>query len=101
METCERHRPNPSVYCPLELVTGIGSLPFNSPSTAIQAIADSSIEVPFWPQLPRVSERESIIGQGLATLADWIEPRADGYGYSVRDGKLDLVVEALHRGMEN
>jgi hypothetical protein len=79
-------------------VTGIGSLPFTSTAAAIQAIATSSPEVPFWPQMPRLSERESIIGQGLGVLSDLIEPRAEGYGYNVREGKIDLVVEALHRG---
>jgi hypothetical protein len=48
--------------------------------------------------MPRLSEREGIIGQGLAVLAGLIESRTDGYGYSVRDGKIDLVVEALRRG---
>ena len=79
-------------------VTGIGSLPFTSPMAAIQAIMDSSLEVPFWPQMPKLSERESIIGQGLGVLAGLIESRTEGYGYSVKAGKLDLVVEALHRG---
>jgi len=79
-------------------VTGIGSLPFTSPAEAIQAIAASSPEVPFWPQMPRLSERESIIGQGLGALSHLIEPRGEGYGYKVREGKIETVVEALHRG---
>lgn len=82
---------------PAGVVTGIGSLPFTSMPTAIQAVADSCPEIPFWPQMPKTSQRESIIGQGLDALSDLIELRSEGYGYQVRAGKIDRVVEALHR----
>jgi hypothetical protein len=52
--------------------------------------------VPFWPQLPKVSNHEDIIGQGLGILADLVEPRAGGYGYEVKAGRIDAVVNALH-----
>ncbi len=77
-------------------VTGIGSLPFTSPVEAVRAIGDYCPEVPFWPQLPRLSERETVIGQGLGVLADLVEPRAGGYGYQVKAGCIDAVIEALH-----
>jgi hypothetical protein len=76
-------------------VTGIGSLPFTSTSSAIQAVAEMSPEVPFWPQLPQLSQRESIVGQGLGIVEDLIEPRTEGYGYQVREGQLDSVVEVF------
>lgn len=82
---------------PSGAVTGIGSLPFTSPMAAIRAIAASSPEVPFWPQLPNLSEGEGIIGQGVGALTDLIEPREEGYGYRVREGRIDRVVETLHR----
>lgn len=78
-------------------VTGIGSLPFRSPAEAIDAVAAGSPEIPFWPQLPARSEHESIVGQGLGILAGLLEPRNQGYGYQVADGKIDRVVDALHR----
>jgi hypothetical protein len=78
-------------------VTGIGSLPLKSVTSAIQAVAEFSPEVPFWPQLPQRSERESIVGQGLGILETLIEPRNEGYGYQVRQGQLNAVVEVLHR----
>lgn len=74
--------------------TGIGSLPFTSPAEAVREVAGLCPEIPFWPQLPQLSERETVIGQGLALLSEWIEPRRAGYGYQVR--RLDPVVEALH-----
>jgi hypothetical protein len=77
-------------------VTGIGSLPFTSISAAIQSVAEFSPEVPFWPQLPQLSPHESIVGQGLAIVKDFIEPRNEGYGYQVKEGQLDPLLEALH-----
>src|SRR5580704_14593517 len=78
-------------------VTGIGSLPLTSIPSAIRSVAELSPEVPFWPQLPQLSERESIVGQGLGILETLIEPRNEGYGYQVRQGQLNAVVEVLHR----
>jgi hypothetical protein len=82
---------------PAGAVTGIGSLPFTDAPTAIQAVAESSAQIPFWPQMPKLSERESIIGQGLDAFSHLIEPRSEGYGYNVKEGKIDRMVEALHR----
>jgi hypothetical protein len=78
-------------------VTGIGSLPLTSISSAIRSVAEFSPEVPFWPQLPQLSERESIVGQGLGVVEELIEPRNEGYGYQVKEGRLDSVLEILHR----
>ena len=84
-------------FVPAGAVTGIGSLPLTSAAAAIEAVAEFSPEVPFWPQLPKLSEQESIIGQGLAIVADHIEPRREGYGYQVKEGHIDFVLETLHR----
>ena len=78
-------------------VTGIGSLPLTSITSAVRSVAEFSPEVPFWPQLPQRSERESIVGQGLGLIQDLIEPRNEGYGYQVKGGHLDSVLELLHR----
>jgi hypothetical protein len=78
-------------------VTGIGSLPLTSIASAIRSVAEFSPQVPFWPQMPQLSEREGAIGQGLGIVADLIEPRKEGYGYQVKQGRLDLVLDTLHR----
>jgi hypothetical protein len=78
-------------------VTGIGSLPFTSAESAVHSVAEFSPEVPFWPQLPQVSEGESIVGQGLGIVENLIEPRNEGYGYQVKEGQIDSVLEVLHR----
>ncbi len=78
-------------------VTGIGSLPLTSITSAVRSVAEFSPEVPFWPQLPQLSERESIVGQGLGIVENLIEPRDEGYGYQVKEGQIDSVLEILHR----
>jgi hypothetical protein len=84
-------------FVPAGAVTGIGSLPFTSVTSAIRAVAEFSAEIPFWPQLPRLSERESVIGQGLGIMADLIEARSEDYGYQVKEGRIDSLLEILHR----
>jgi hypothetical protein len=83
-------------FAPAGAVTGIGSLPLKSIASAIESVIRYSPEVPFWPQLPQRSESESAIGQGLGCLANLIEPRREGYGYHVKGGQIDLVLEKLH-----
>ena len=78
-------------------MTGIGSLPLTSITSAVRSVAEFSPEVPFWPQLPQLSERESIVGQGLGIIENLIEPRDQGYGYKVKRGQLDSVLEILYR----
>jgi hypothetical protein len=85
-------------FTPAGAVTGIGSLPLTSTSAAIQAVAQFSPEVPFWPQLPQRSDSEKAISQGLGCLADLIEPRHEGYGFVVKAGQIDRVLEKLHGG---
>ena len=86
-------------FTPAGAVTGIGSLPLSSAASAIQAVADFSPEIPFWPQLPQLSEKERVIGQGLGIVADLIEPRNEGYGYQVKEGQTDSLLEILHRSV--
>ena len=84
-------------FTPAGAVTGIGSLPFTSAPSAIRSVAEFSAQIPFWPQLPQLSERERAVGQGLGVVADLIEPRNEGYGYQVKAGRIDSVLEILHR----
>ncbi len=93
----ERARTIRMPFVPAGAVTGIGSLPFMSAASAVHAVAHLSREIPFWPQLPGISDWESIIGQGLGVVAGYLEPRSEGYGYQVREGRVDAVLEMLHR----
>jgi len=78
-------------------VTGIGSLPHKSAASAVRSVAEFSPEVPFWPQLPQLSEQESIVGQSLGIVESLIEPRIEGYGYQVKEDQIDSLLEILHR----
>ncbi len=84
-------------FAPKGAVTGIGSLPFASATSAVDAIVRLSPEIPFWPQLPTISLAESAICQGLAVVSEHIEPRNGGYGYQVKEGRIDSVLSILHR----
>ena len=85
-------------FTPAGAVTGIGSLPLTSVSAAIDAVAEYSPEIPFWPQLPQRSDSEGAIIQGFGCLADLIEPRREGYGYQVKPGQIDAVLDRLRGG---
>jgi hypothetical protein len=82
---------------PAGAVTGIGSLPHTSAASAIQAVAELSPEIPFWPQLPQRAKQELAIIQGLGLLSGLIEPRAEGYGFQVKAGRIDSALATLHR----
>jgi hypothetical protein len=60
-------------------------------------VSEFSPEVPFWPQLPQISERENIIRQGVDAIAEHVKLRSEGYGYQVKEGRIDALLEALHR----
>src|SRR3954453_16893065 len=76
-------------------VTGIGSLPLTSVTSAVRPVAEFSPEVPFWPQMPQLSEHESIVGQGLDVVEKFSTPRNEGYGYHVKPRPLDSVLQIL------
>src|SRR3569623_402914 len=87
---------NRNSFRPSGAVTGIGSLPFASVPDAIHVVAECSPRIPFWPQLPQLSQQESVIGLGMGILDGLIEPLGGAYGYRVRPGRIDAAVEALH-----
>lgn len=97
MATDDRFQTGRTPFVAAGAVTGIGSLPHTSAPEAVREIAQFSPEIPFWPQLPQRSQRENIIGQGLGILEHFLEPRREGHGFQVKEGRIDSVVEALHR----
>lgn len=60
-------------------------------------MAQWSPEIPFWPQLPQLSPKESIIAQSLGLLHELMTPRTAGYGFDVKPGCIDEFIETLHR----
>lgn len=52
----------------LKGVTGIGSLPYKDPETALDLIKKNMGEFPHWPQLPQRGPQEGFVEQFAATL---------------------------------
>jgi len=71
--------------------TGIGSLPHTDARAAVEAVFASAPDLPYWPQLPKVSPSEGMNEQALA----------DFPGLRVEDGKLRHAQdEAFFLGVE-
>ncbi|MFQ5912362.1 MAG: hypothetical protein ACE5JS_04195 [Nitrospinota bacterium] len=88
----------PRGFNPNGSVTGIGSLPLADPEAAVQFIVENSPTLPFWPQLPRRSRKERLIGQGLTPLAEVLKERSATNGYRAKPQKLAEVVDRLKHG---
>ncbi len=86
-------------FLPHSSITGIGSLPLTDVQTALRLVAQLCPEVPFWPQLPRLSEREYMIEQMLGSRIDFLTPRLAEYGYRVQPGLLQSFLQELQTGI--
>jgi hypothetical protein len=76
-------------------VTGVGSLPCLDADEAVEFVAEHCPELPFWPQLPRRTAGEGVIGQGVGALIEHLEPSARPYCWSVRRGSGPAFEAAL------
>lgn len=65
-------------------VTGVGSLPFLNPGDAVRFVRSVCPLIPFWPQLPMRAPEEDLVSQSLAQLKRWLEVRADGRGFVLK-----------------
>lgn len=78
-------------------VTGVGSLPHDTPADAVSFVARHAPEVPFWPQLRRLSPRESMVPQTFGPALRYLTPVRGEHAYSVTANALDRFAEALER----
>jgi hypothetical protein len=88
------HRP---LILPPGAVTGIGSLPFRDPHTAVQWVAHTCPLLPFWPELPQHSPHARSVEQTFGAFADLVRPRHTGAGYEVMPGQLAVLLERLEQ----
>jgi hypothetical protein len=84
-------------FCGDAAVTGVGSLPFVDAARAIEFVARCAPEVPFWPQLRRLSPREAMIPQLLGPAFKHVVAVRGEYAYQVAPDRLDRFVAALGR----
>ncbi|BCB95661.1 hypothetical protein JZK55_05830 [Dissulfurispira thermophila] len=69
--------------------TGIGSLPHKNPEDACRLIL-KTFDIPFWPQLPKISFRESMIIQYSEGMPYIRINETEGEAWVIRDGSDEL-----------
>ena len=79
-------------------VCGVGSLPFGAVAPALEFIARWCPDVPFWPQLRRMSPREAMIPQTFGSYARHLAPLRGEHGYGVSTDRVGRFFDALERG---
>jgi hypothetical protein len=82
-------------FCGDGAVTGVGSLPFTQPSRAIDLIARCAPDLPFWPQLRRLSPREAIIPQFLGPSFKHVVGVRGEYAYHIPADRMDRFTASL------
>ena len=88
---------HPPLFLPPGAVTGIGSLPFRDPHTAVQWVAQTCPRIPFWPELPRHSPHARSVEQTIGAFTDLVRPCRTGSGYEVVPGQLAALLERLEQ----
>jgi hypothetical protein len=78
-------------------VTGVGSLPFLSPGPAIEFVARWCDQVPFWPQLRRMSPREAMLPQTFGVHMRHLSALRDEHGFGITAERAGRFLEALER----
>jgi len=78
-------------------VCGVGSLPFVSTAAALDFVARWCPEVPFWPQLRRVSPREAMIPQTFGPHTRHLAPIKDECAFALPAGRAGRFLSALDR----
>jgi hypothetical protein len=78
-------------------VCGVGSLPFLAAAPAIEFIARWCPEVPFWPQLRRMSAREAMLPQTFGPNMRHLSALRDEHGFGLPASRAGKFFEALER----
>ncbi|MCI0452456.1 MAG: hypothetical protein L0Z51_08720 [Candidatus Latescibacteria bacterium] len=84
-------------FCGDGAVTGVGSLPFVDAARAIDFVARCAPEVPFWPQLRRLSPREAAIPQVLGPAFKHVVVVRGEYAFHVPPDRMERFAAALAR----
>lgn len=84
-------------FCGDGAVTGVGSLPFVDTARAIDFVARRAPELPFWPQLRRLSPREAMIPQLLGPAFKHLVAVRGEYAFHVPPDRIDRFTAALAR----
>jgi len=78
-------------------VCGVGSLPFVAIAPAIDFITRWCPEVPFWPQLRRMSPRESMIPQTFGAHMKHLTALRGEHGFAITSDRARRFFDAIER----
>ncbi len=78
-------------------VTGVGSVPHTDTARAIEFVARVAPEVPFWPQLRRLSAREAMLPQSFGPALRHLSQVRGEYVYTLPCDRVDRFVISLQR----
>jgi hypothetical protein len=78
-------------------VCGVGSLPFLAAAPAIEFVARWCPEVPFWPQLRRMSPREAMLPQTFGGQFRHLSALRGEHGYGIATERVTRFFNALER----
>ncbi len=84
----------PAMTLPPGCVTGVGSLPHTDAQSAVDFVAAHTPELPFWPQLPKRSQREWMVTQALGWCRDLIETQPP-FGFRIATGRRSAFADRL------
>jgi len=82
-------------FCGEAAVSGVGSLPFRDADAAVRFVAEHAPEVPFWPQLRRMSPREAMLPQTFGPHFRHLVAVRDEHSYAIPPERLERVLAAL------
>lgn len=82
-------------------VCGVGSLPFLAVTPALEFIARWCPEVPFWPQLRRMSAREAMLPQTFGPHMRHLSALRDEHGFGISASRTRSFFDALERSDVN
>ena len=79
-------------------VTGVGSLPFPATEPALEFIARWCPQVPFWPQLRRMSPREAMLPQTFGAHMRHLTPLRGEYSFGISADRASRFFDAIEKG---
>jgi len=88
-----------SQFHPAGAVTGIGSVPYRSPSAAVDFVEEVSPEIPFWPKPAQGFPCSNMVEQLIQPFKSLLRTGNGTFpGYYVREGKLNELIDFLVGG---
>ena len=81
--------------------TAIGSLPFDNPQKAIETVQKYFKEIPFWPQLSKVSRNEDMTLQFLEGMPSFFVSDDGNFSFDTENEKFFQDVEQFLSDYEN